>query len=249
MSDMRSSKENPRVVVERLYKDRYATAQAFYWAGSVAKGEGTDHSDLDVIAVFNHIPNAYREAFSKDGWPVDAFIHDKETLHYFFQESRSKSCIPGLLQMILTGEEIITDSAISKQIKLMAQKAFAAGPMPWSKEEIDKERFLITDVLIDILYPTARIEQVASAAWLYEALSQFYFRAQGKWRASGKSIPRYLEKDDASLAKQFTQAFENVFVSSETSALEALVHNILKPYGGLLWEGFRSVAPPEFRTV
>jgi hypothetical protein len=40
------------------------------------------------------------------------------------------------------------------------------------------ERFLITDVLDDIKYPVGRNEQIASAAWLLEALGQFYFRSQ-----------------------------------------------------------------------
>jgi hypothetical protein len=181
---MPNSKTDPRKVVEKLYRDRYPHAQALYWAGSVAKGEGISHSDLDVVVVVEHLPNAYRETFLIEGWPVDAFIHDLETLNYFFQESRNKSGIPGVLQ-------------------------------------------------------------IASTAWLYEALSQFYFRAQGKWRASGKSITRYLENDNPNLAKQFHQAFVGVFGSSETSGLEALVMKILKPYGGLLWEGYKSEAPAE----
>ncbi len=244
---MPSPKSDPREVVEQLYKKHYAHAQAGYWGGSVAKGEGTEHSDLDVVVVFDHLPNAYRETFFMGGWPVDVFIHDLETLNYFFQESRNKSGIPGLLQMILTGVEIITDTETSKQVKLMAKEAFASGPAPWSTQEIDKERFFITDVLTDILYPVSRPEQIASAAWLYEALSQFYFRARGKWRASGKSIPRYLEKHDPDLARQFNRAFTRVFEKSETSALATLVHSILKPYGGLLWEEYRSDAPAEYR--
>jgi len=244
---MPSPKQDPRKIVEKLRRDRYSNAQAVYWGGSVAKGEGTEHSDLDVVVVVDHLPNAYRETFFIGGWPVDVFIHDLETLNYFFQESRNKSGIPGLLQMILTGVEIIKDTETSKQVKLMAKEAFASGPAPWSTQEIDKERFFITDVLTDILYPVSRSEQIASAAWLYEALSQFYFRARGKWRASGKSIPRYLETDDPDLAKQFNQAFAGVFENSETSALETLVKNILKPYGGLLWEEYKSDASAECR--
>ena len=216
---MPNSKTDPRKVVEKLYRDRYPHAQALYWAGSVAKGEGTSHSDLDVVVVVERLPNAYRETFLIEGWPVDAFIHDLETLNYFFQESRNKSGIPGVLQMILTGVEIIKDTETSKKIRHVAQEVFNSGPIPWSKQEIDKERFFITDALFDILPPALRPEQIASTAWLYEALSQFYFRAQGKWRASGKSITRYLENDNPNLAKQFHQAFVGVFESSETSGL------------------------------
>jgi hypothetical protein len=66
-------------------------------------------------------------------------------------------------------------------------------------------------LLDDIKCPASRDEQIASAAWLFEALGQCYFRSRNKWCASGKSIIRYLKKDNPDLALDFTEAFESHF--------------------------------------
>lgn len=113
--------------------------------------------------------------------------------------------------MILNGREVTNPSDFSKNIKILTQEVLNAGPVIWDQEQINKERFLITDVLDDIKYPAGRDEQIASAAWLLEALGQFYFRSQNKWCASGKSIIRYLKSDNPDLALEFTQALERLF--------------------------------------
>ena len=79
----------PRFTLEKLMKERYQNALAIFWAGSVSNEQGTDGSDLDLVIVYEKLPNAYREAFIYDGWPIDAFIHDLDTLRYFFEESRT----------------------------------------------------------------------------------------------------------------------------------------------------------------
>ena len=243
------SKNDPLATIQKLIKERYEDAKAIFWAGSVSVNQGTSASDLDLVIVFESLPNAYREAFFYDGWPIDVFIHDLDTLQYFFEESRTGNGISGLCYMILNGREVTNPSAFSENVKTLAQEVLNAGPATWEQEQIDKERFLITDVLDDIKNPAGRDEQIASAAWLLEALGQFYFRSQNKWCASGKSIIRYLKSDNPDLALEFTQAFEGVFQTGYSAALELLVKKILKPYGGLFWNGFRSDAPKESRIT
>lgn len=236
---------DPLLTLQKLVQERYAKAKAIFWAGSVAQDQGTSASDLDLVIVFEAIPYAYREAFIFDGWPIDAFIHDCDTLRYFFEEGRSGKGISGLNWMILNGRVITEPNSFSENIKALAQKVLNAGPAIWNQEQIDRERFLITDVLEDIQCPVSRDEQIASAARLLETLGQFYFRSQNKWCASGKSLIRYLKKDNPELAKEFIQAFESVFETGNAALLELVVKKILAPYGGVFWHGFRSDAPKE----
>ena len=81
-----------------------------------------------------------------------------------------------------------------------------------------------------------------------EALSQFYFRSQNKWCASGKSIVRYLKFENPALESEFTDSFSQLFKTGDSKALEVLVKKILDPFGGLLWDGFRSDASPECKV-
>jgi hypothetical protein len=238
---------NPRATLERLYQERYPEAQAIFWAGSVEKGLGTAGSDLDIVVVYNELPNAYREAFTYEGWPIDAFIHDVKTLRYFFEEIDTPSGMPALPVMIVTSTEITKPSHFSQHVKQLALGVIEAGAPIWGKKTIDKERFLITDIVEDILTPRNHAEQIASAAQLYEILAQFYCRAQGKWCASGKSLLRLLEKYDTAFSVLYSNAFDDFFKHGNTLALESLVQQVLKPYGGYLRDGFVQDAPEEWR--
>jgi hypothetical protein len=201
-----------------------------------------------VVIAFDAIPHAYREAFMYDGWPIDAFIHDPETIRYFFEKIEANDGRPALIQMILNGNEVLGQNDFSRHLKKIAQESLNLGPTTWTKEEIDKERFLITDILDDIKFPKNSDEQIASSIHLFEPLIQFYFRAQKKWAASGKSLIRYLKKEDPVLALEFTEAFEQIFRDNNCSLLEKLIHKILAPYGGALWDGFKLDAPKDWKA-
>lgn len=232
---------DPKKTVVQLCEHKYAHACAIFWAGSVAAGSHyTNHSDLDIVVVLDQVQNAYREAFVYEGWKIDAFIHDMETLRYFFEEVDRKSGIPELPHMVLTGILITAPSPLSEQIKKLAAKIMDAGPPTWSQEQLDRSRFFITDLLDDILCPHHRAAQTASVA-------EFYFRSQNKWCASGKNILPFLKKQDYDLASSYRDAFDDVFKHGRTQSLDKLVRKILEPYGGLLWEGYRADAPKEWR--
>lgn len=242
MIRQQNQRPGPLHTIKKVIQERYSDAKAIFWSGSVSKNEGKEHSDLDLVIIYDKVPNAYREAFIYEGWPIDAFIHDPDTLRYFFEESKNSSGISGLIHMVLEGQVITPPTRISESVIKMAKDYLEAGPAVWDKSQIDKERFLITDVLDDIKSPVSQAEQMASAGWLYEALSQFYFRSQNKWCASGKSIVRYLKSENPTLESEFTYSFSRLFKTGDSSALEILVKKILGPFGGLLWDGFKSNA-------
>ena len=148
-------RKDPQLTIKKLIIERYQNA-AVFWAGSVANNEATTASDLDLVIVCETLPNAYREAFIIDKWPFDAFVHDMDTLRYFFEESKSGSGISGLIQMILSGREVTSPTPFSDRIKTLAQEFFLKGPVAWSKDKIDMERFLITDLLEDIEFTKTR---------------------------------------------------------------------------------------------
>src|ERR1700760_3718231 len=73
----------PAVAAQRLWSERYPSASVGFCGGSVVRGEGFPLSDLDVVVLFEHVANAWRESFYFEGWPVEVFAHDAETLAYF----------------------------------------------------------------------------------------------------------------------------------------------------------------------
>jgi predicted nucleotidyltransferase len=73
-------------VVNRIRSERYGDADVVFLAGSIVRGEGSLFSDLDLVVVYTRLACAYRESFRFAGYPVEAFVHDPETLEYFFME-------------------------------------------------------------------------------------------------------------------------------------------------------------------
>jgi len=242
-----SSRNDPLATIQKLIKERYVEAKAIFWAGSVSVNQGTSASDLDLVIVFEEVAHAYREAFVYDGWPIDAFIHDLNTLRYFCGKLEASDGKPALINMILHGQAILAQNSVSMEAKAIASEALANGPDTWNQAQIDKERFLITDILDDIKSPKNKEEQIISAVHLFEPLLQFYFRAATKWTASGKSLIRLLKAENPELAEEWTTAFEILIQTSDSKAVETVVTKILEPYGGYLWDGFRSDAPADWK--
>lgn len=242
-----SSRNDPLPTIQKLIKERYVEAKAVFWAGSVSEGRGTSASDLDLVIVFEEVAHAYREAFIYDGWPIDAFIHDLDTLRYFCGKLEASDGKPALINMILHGQEILAQNSVCMEAQAIAAEALANGPDTWSQDQIDKERFLITDILDDIKSPKNKEEQITSAVHLFEPLIQFYFRTQKKWAARGKSLIRLLKQENPELAEEWVSAFEILIQTGDASGIENAVTKILAPHGGYLWDGFRSDAPADWK--
>jgi hypothetical protein len=208
----------PLPTIQKLIKEHYPDAKAVFWAGSVSVDQETSASDLDLVIVFEEVAHAYREAFIYDGWPIDAFIHDLETLRYFCGRLEASDGKPALINMILRGREILEPNECSLQTKNIAEQALSKGPDSLTQAQIDKERFLITDILDDIKFPKNKEEQITSAVHLFEPLLQFYFRAQKKWTASGKSLMRLFKQENPELAEEWTTAFEILIQTGNSTA-------------------------------
>jgi predicted nucleotidyltransferase len=129
---MSTQRINPVEAARRIRRERYAGARVLLLAGSVMRGEDTPTSDLDIVVVFEQLPHAYREAFVFEGWPVEAFVHDPETMNHYFESDRRLG-LPALVRMVLEGVEIPKAGPFSAGLKRLASEVFEAGP-PRSRE-------------------------------------------------------------------------------------------------------------------
>ena len=196
---------------------------------------------------YKSLPNAYRESFIHRATPVEAFVHDPETLEYFFESVNRPSGVPSLMQMVIEGIEIPGSSAFSTELKAMAQHYMDMGPPALSPDQIDRQRYAITDMLDDIREPRSYHELVATGAKLHDTLANHYCRVNGLWSASKKSIPRVLKKHDATFQQSFTQSFERLFRDGDPSQVIALAEDVLSQSGGLLFDGYTLAAPKNWR--
>ncbi len=238
---------DPRTAALEIVAERFEGAAVTFLGGSVMRGEGTETSDLDLVVVYERLDAAYRESFMHRGWPVEAFVHDPETLRYFFSHVDRASGVPSLPDMVASGVPLPRANDLSKSLQTLAEETISTGPPRWNDVEVAASRYAITNLADDLRSPRSRAELVATAAALYSALGEHFLRGQGLWSASSKAIPRRLEAVAPAFAGRFTDAFERLFEKGQSEAVIRLCEEVLTPYGGWLFAGHKVVAPLEWR--
>lgn len=245
---MTRATHSPLFVTKELFDTRYQGADVIFVAGSVVRGEASTYSDLDLVVVFPKVQTAYRESFFHKGWPVEAFIHDPETLRYFFRNVDRLIGRATLADMISEGHEIPNVTSISEKIKRMALETLSEGPPSLSEEDIQDRRYHISELIDDIREPRNRQELIASATLVYNELADYYFRSRRGWTGYGKAILKRLKREDPVLARRFADAFDELFSTGRSERVIELAKEILDPNGGFLFEGYRRDVAPDWRA-
>lgn len=240
-------KVKPEIVANEIWQQRYLDAKALFLCGSVIRGEETRFSDLDIVVVFEKLDYAWRESFCHKDWPVEVFVHDFQTLKYFFYEMDAKSGCPSLPQMVAEGIAIPEATECSESLKQLARKVLDAGPPFLTADERDRKRYGITDLVDDIREPRSSAELMASGAKLFEQLADYYFRSKNLWSATGKTIIRRFHAVDPELGKRYEHAFRELFAEANPAPCIALSEEILRDSGGPLFDGYRLDAPASWK--
>ena len=231
---------------QKIKKERYPQAQVLLLAGSVVRGEHTPYSDLDIVVVYDHLPNARRESFYYETWPVEAFIHDPTTLTYFFEADCQRG-VPSLVNMVNEGICVPHETKFSTSLKHTAKQYLHKGPPSFTSEELKQKRYAITDLIDDLRAPHNRSEAIATALLLYPLLADFWFRSQNLWSAKGKNVPRLLKKTNPQFATLFEDSFQELFEKGDPTAVIQMTTDLLEPFGGFFFDGLLMEAPKEWR--
>ena len=242
-------KQKAETTASEVVSARYAQADAVFLCGSVVRGEETENSDLDLVVVYETVEQARRESFTHNAWPVETFIHDPETLEYFFRDIDGPTGVPSLADMISGGISIPSETGFARRIRELARAVLEEGPPAWSAEDLANSRYFITDLVDDIRAPRSRHELVATLTRLYPVVATHFFRSQQLWSAKGKSIPRRLKEVDAQFASDFASAFQEAFEGSAVEPVVGLCEQLLAPSGGWLFSGHCVNAPKSWRRT
>lgn len=221
---------------------RHAGADAVFVAGSIMRGAATAHSDVDLVVLYPHRPHARRESFVEAGRPVEAFIHDAETLRWYMDQDAQQGR-PVMLSMLAQGTILgprITDAV---DIQAEAARRLIAGPVPLSPAALDGLRYRITDMMMDLEDARPRSEIRAIGTALMVDAAALMLRSRGHWIGAGKWLPRTLAAMDTELAHRFDAGFEALLSQGETGSVLALLDEELARHGGRLFGGFVQDAP------
>lgn len=242
--------EHPQLleITNRIRSERFPSAELLFCAGSVVRGEGFPSSDLDLVVLSRSVPSAWRESFNFEGWPVEVFAHDVETLAYFIAND-CKSGRPSLAQMIAEALVVPGATAYSNSLQTWARQLLEKGPPPPNSSELEQLRYTITDLLHDLRDDRAPEELRAIACDLYARVCNFVLRARGHWLGAGKTLPRRVHTVAPELHTEIEHAFTTFFTAGDRGPLLRVVQQILGPFGGECFEGFRAIAPASNRLT
>jgi predicted nucleotidyltransferase len=240
------SRPNPVDVAKNFVTEKYPDCQVAFVAGSFNRGEETSTSDIDLIVLFSKVEQAWRESLNYQGWPVEVFLHDLETIKYFIDDD-AKSGIPSLANMINEAVVIHEKSDFSAEVKDLAKRSLSEGPPVWTDDDRINFRYTVSDLLDDLKDPRTTFEGLAITAKLHGVLSFFLFRSQRQWAGAGKHIPRQLQKQHPQLFPNWEVAFTEAFRGNFKSLVQ-LTDKILSENGGYLFDGYKRTAPKEWRV-
>ena len=116
-------------IAEAVFRSRYGGASFAYVAGSIMRGQGTHLSDIDLVVIYDEVEAARRESFTADSVPVEAFVHDLETLAWFVKDDISRGR-PSILNMIAEGAVIGQASDRAEELRREIKERLAMGPPP-----------------------------------------------------------------------------------------------------------------------
>jgi predicted nucleotidyltransferase len=229
-------KLSPIEVAHKFIEKHFPTCQGALLAGSASRGEATKTSDLDIIVFDKSLPSAYRESLIDFDWPIELFVHNLTSYKVFFEDD-CKRARPSLPRMVAEGI-ILKDEEILDAIKSEAIHLLESGPEAWSEETITIKRYFITDVLDDFIGSSNRAEDLLIANTLAELVSEFVLRTNKQWIGASKWVIRFLRQYDEAFTERFVEAFDLFYRTGEKQEVIQLVHTVLTPYGGPLFNGF-----------
>ncbi|MDU0342210.1 nucleotidyltransferase domain-containing protein [Bosea rubneri] len=247
MVSTRPTPSEALAVAEAVLASRYADAAFAFAAGSIMRGQGTWLSDIDLVVVYDHLEAARRESFIAGGLPIEAFVHDPETLAWFVNADVARGC-PSILNMVAEG--VILGRAHDRAAALQRDVArrLAEGPPPLAQAQLNVLRYEITDAIDDLRGERSPGETMAIGAALHPRLAELALRGRGRWNGTGKWVPRLLQAADAGLADRFEAAFRALFAAGASDLVIALAEQELAPHGGRLFDGDCRAASPAWRA-
>ncbi len=219
-------------VARALVAERFPAVRAAFLGGGILSAHRTATSDLDIVVVLAGPPAPYRESFRWRGWPIETFVHDADSLEYFFGKDIARRR-PNLARMCTGGVVLAGRREETDLFQERARSILTAGPPPLSGTELDLARYGLTDLLDDLAGSTDAGETALIGWHVWIATAELALMLSGHWLGTSKWLLRELRSADPDLAGRLVAA------SGDPGRLTEVADEVLGHAGGRLWAGFR----------
>jgi predicted nucleotidyltransferase len=178
--DLSDMEQHSLDIARRFVAAKFPDAECAFVAGSLMRGEGKPHPDIDLVVLYG--PNfvaVRREAHAFEGVLIDVFLHNEQAQDFFFDKDGRRG-VCALLSMIVEGRVIGKDAALAEKRKRMAKALIEKGPPPLDESELKRRRYFISDLLDDLRDDRPPGEVIGCLSGLFLLLGDFHLRAQNQ---------------------------------------------------------------------
>jgi hypothetical protein len=224
-----------------LVAERFPEARAAWLAGSVVYGDATPTSDLDITVLLPGPPAPFRESLEYDGWPVELFVHSRESVSHWIEKDLERRR-PTLVRLISSGVVLLDADGAGVALAEECAMILAAGPGPVSDADRDALRYGLTDLLDDLADCTEPVTVAALAFATWEQAVKLLLALDGRWWGTGKWLVRELREHDVARGTSYALRLHAALVSAverDPALLTVVAEEILETAGGRLWAGYR----------
>ncbi len=223
---------NPVEDARALVVERFPAARAAFLGGGVLSARRTATSDLDIVVLLDGPPAPYRESLRFRGWPVELFVHDKQSVACYCAKDVAERT-PIMPRLCAEGAVLIDRDGLAGQVRADAAALLAAGPPPVPEGELDGCRYGLCDLLDDLAGSTDPGESLVISWQIFEATARLALLLGGHWLGGGKWLLRELRNLDPGLADRLLTGL------ADQAVLTEVADEVLAGSGGRLWEGYR----------
>lgn len=205
-------------------------------AGSVARGEDTPTSDLDLLVLLPGPPAPLRRTERVHGRVVEFFVHTEASFVEFVDRETRLRRSP-LLHMGAHGLVIRDRDGGMTRLHDLARARWAAGPAELSDAEIEDHRYRLTGLLDDLADEWRGTGVAGVATATFTEVADLALATRGRWGGRGRWLVRRLAETDAVLADELVAGLRAALDGDAT----ALVHcgrAELDRVGGRCEEGY-----------
>ncbi|GAA1029439.1 MULTISPECIES: nucleotidyltransferase domain-containing protein [Amycolatopsis] len=232
--DLRRSE--PVAAAGELASRLLADARVVIVGGSVLADRRTPTSDLDLVVITEPRDAPYRHSFRWENWPVEALVHDEEALRAYCADNLARRW-PGIPRLIAEGALVADRDGLGTRLQAEMRQRLAEGPAAATPDELDAQRYELTDLLDDLTGAGDPAEIAFIAVRVLTKTAQLALLAGQHWQGSGKWLWRELHDHDPRLAGRLAAA------ASDAPRLGAVARAVLDLAGGPLQDGYRVTDP------
>ncbi|MET9760101.1 nucleotidyltransferase domain-containing protein [Streptomyces sp. NPDC006372] len=221
----------------RIVHDRFPDARGAVLAGSVAAGQATASSDLDIAILIGSGGETRRETLRFEGRVVELFIHTRAGLSDLFAvDVATRRAV--LQSMYATGLTLIDVEGEVERARSLADADLRKGPPALDRETVETKRYGLTDALDDLGDATDPIERLVVAGFVLNAAADLLCDHHRAWTGSGKWLPRRLLEADPELGAALLGGHLHLCDTRAPDRLIEAASKILDLAGGHLREGY-----------